>query len=244
MRWRVQLVMMFLVAGLLVGHARAAAEPPLPATKAEAELPEPPPRSVTGAGAPSQPLTVDPNLPLPILLQRAGAAFSSSRYDEAIAYLNVAYNRQPYPPLLFNTAQAHRKAAHTAKALELYERFLRENPQSPLVPEAAAHAEAMRARLAADQATEAKTEAEQLARERAEAAERASLAHETERRQAEEALRKLMAQKERPVYKRKLFWGLLGGLVGAGIITGVAVGLALRPPPEPSGSLSTQEVHF
>ena len=230
-----------------------------------AESPPAPPPAGTSAGSPADAavsasapepaaaapvavapvaITVDPKLPLSALLQRAGAAFADSRYDEAIAYLTASYARQPAPAILFNIGQAHRKAGHTAEALQVYERFLRDNARSPLAPEAAAHADAMRAKLAAEQATVQKAEAEQLARERGEQAERAAELHQAERLQAEAALRKEVARKEQPVYKRKWFWGLLGGLVGAGVIAGVAVGLALRVPAEPAGSLATQEVHF
>jgi hypothetical protein len=102
----------------------------------------------------------------------------------------------------------------------------------------------MRARLAAEQATVAREEAEQLATQRAEQAEQAARLHAAERQQAEAALRKEIARKELPVYKRKWFWGLLGGLIGTGVVAGVVVGVLARPPPEPVGSLNTQEVRF
>lgn len=248
MHRRLRFVIVWAVAALLAGLGPAWAQPvePPPPSASSGPTPassEPPPAGFAASAAPAV-FVVDPALPLSALLQRAGAAFADARFDEAIAYLTVAYSRQPAPPILFNIGQAHRKAGHTQKALEFYERFLRDHARSPLVPEAAAQADAMRAKLAAEQATVKKTEAEQLARELAEHAEQAAQLHEAERLQADAALRKEVARKELPVYKRKWFWGLLGGLVGAGVIAGVAVGLALRPPPEPTGDLATQEVRF
>ena len=251
MHRRLRFVIVWAVAALVGGLGPAWAQPlapPPPASATSEPSPpsvssEPAPAGVTASVAPAV-FVVDPALPLSALLQRAGAAFSDSRFDEAIAYLTVAYTRQPAPPILFNIGQAHRKAGHTQKALEFYERFLRDHVRSPLVPEAAAQADAMRAKLAAEQATVKKTEAEQLARELAEHAEQAAQLHQAERLQADAALRKEVARKELPVYKRKWFWGLLGGLIGSGVIAGVAVGLAVRPPPEPMGGLATQEVRF
>ena len=101
-----------------------------------------------------------------------------------------------------------------------------------------------RARLEAEQAAYEKVEAERRAKDRADQAEQLAKANEAERVQAEKALGLELARKERPVYKRKWFWGMLSGIVGVGVIAGVAVGLSLRPPPEPVGDLPTKEVTF
>ena len=131
-----------------------------------------------------------------------------------------------------------------AKPCSLYQRFLKEAPNSPLAPEAAAHAAAMQTKLDVEQATVEKSQAEQRSAERTAQAEQLATEREKERLNAEAALRKEIARKEQPVYKRKWFWGLLSGLVGVGIITGVTLGIVLRPPPEPVGVFPTQALSF
>ena len=49
--------------------------------------------------------------------------------------------------MLFDIAQAHRKAGHQEEALSRYELFLREDPRSPLRAEAEGHIQALRRRL-------------------------------------------------------------------------------------------------
>jgi tetratricopeptide (TPR) repeat protein len=60
--------------------------------------------------------------------ERAVSLYNSGQYDKAIEEFQAVYELRPAPILLFNLAQAHRKAGHQAQALDLYERFLRENP--------------------------------------------------------------------------------------------------------------------
>lgn len=231
-------IVLVIAALLLCGTARAT-EPIAPVEN------EPPP-----AGEPTEParrripIVVDPALSIDQLIDRATRAFAEQNFEAAVVYLSAAYERKPLPPILFNIAQAHRKAGHTREALEIYQHFLLDNPKSPLAPEAAAHASAMQAKLEAERATSEKAAAEERSRQRTEEAERLAKEHESERLQAEAALRKEIARKEQPLYKRKLFWGLLAGVVGAGAITAVALGLAFRTPAEAVGDLSTQVVRF
>lgn len=227
------------------GVASPSCSCPCPATLAEPKEPPPAGLGITRPDPPpAAPVAVDPKLALEALIERAGRAFSESKFDVAVAYLSAAYAKYSLPPILFNIAQAQRKAGRTRAALATYQRFLQEFPRSPLVPEVAAQATAMQARLEAEQAAWEKVEAERRAKERADQAEQLAKAHEAERVQAEKALGLELARKERPVYKRKWFWGMLSGIVGVGVIAGVAVGLSLRPPPEPVGELPTQQVDF
>ena len=95
--------------------------------------------------------------------------FGAGSYDQAIVEFQLAYQKRQLPTLLFNIAQAHRKAGHWAEALALYERFLKDDPKSALLPEAEAHAAAMRARLDAEKASAEREAAERLAIEQKQA---------------------------------------------------------------------------
>ncbi|MFO0573782.1 MAG: hypothetical protein U1A78_07290 [Polyangia bacterium] len=228
----------------LVALAPAAAQP-APSSAAAASDPEPAPAPLTTAAPPAPAaLPVDNKLSLRELIDRATRAFGSGDYDTAIAELSLAYQRKPVAQFLFNIAQAHRKAGRFREALSFYERFVHDDLASPLLPEAQAHAAAMRARLDAELATAEREAAERVARVRAEEAEAMAKAREGDRVRAEAELRRALAQKEAPVYKRKWFWGLLGGLVAAAVITGVTVGVVLKNPPEPVGTLETQTLRF
>lgn len=176
------------------------------------------------------------------ILDSATRYFQVGNYDQAIVEFQAAYQKKQLPTLLFNIAQAHRKSGHFAEALSLYERFLKDDPKSSLIPEAEAHAAAMRARLDAVRASAEREAAERLAQRRADEAEAMSKAHEAERQKADEALLVAAKQKEKPVYKKAWFWGLIGGIAAAGAITtGLVIGLRQR---EPSSDLGVRVVEF
>ncbi len=195
--------------------------------------------------APSQPQATAPgkdSRTLREIIDSATKHFQSGEYDEAIVEFQAAYAKRQIPTLLFNIAQAHRKAGHFAEALALYERFLKEDPKSALLPEAEAHAAAMRARLDAEKASAEREAAERLAKKRAEEAEALAIAREAERKKAEDALLLASKAKEPPVYKKAWFWGVIGGVVAAGAITaGVVIGIQQR---EPSSDLGVRVVDF
>jgi tetratricopeptide (TPR) repeat protein len=176
------------------------------------------------------------------VLDSATKLFQAGSYDQAIVEFQVAYTKRQLPTLLFNIAQAHRKAGHWSEALALYERFLRDDPKSALLPEAEAHAAAMRARLDAERASQEREAAERLAQRRAEEAEALAKAREAERQKADEALLAAAKQKEKPIYKKAWFWGVIGGLAAAGAVTaGVVIAVQQR---EPSADLGVRVVEF
>jgi tetratricopeptide (TPR) repeat protein len=176
------------------------------------------------------------------VLDSATKLFQAGSYDQAIVEFQVAYTKRQLPTLLFNIAQAHRKAGHWSEALALYERFLRDDPKSALLPEAEAHAAAMRARLDAERASQEREAAERLAQRRAEEAEAMAKAREAERQKADEALLLVAKQKEKPIYKKAWFWGVIGGLAAAGAVTaGVVIAVQQR---EPSADLGVRVVEF
>lgn len=154
----------------------------------------------------------------------------------------AAYERKPVPALLFNIAQAQRKAGQWQQALTMYERFLREDPKSTLAPEAEANATAMRARIEADKASAERDVAERLAKQRAAEAEALAQAREAERKKTEAALLLVSQKNEKPIYKKPWFWGVLGGVVVAGVVV-TAVVIATQPK-DPASDLGLRVVEF
>lgn len=174
---------------------------------------------------------------------RATQEFVSGNYDQAVEDYQAAYQLRSLATLLFNIAQAHRKAGHWAEALAYYERFLKDDPKSALAPEAEAHSTAMRAKLDAEKLSTEREALERLAKQRADEAEALAKAREEERKKAEAALLLATAQKDKkPVYKKAWFWVVIGGVVVAGAV-GLGVGLALRPK-DPSSDLGLRVVQF
>src|SRR5215471_19233726 len=64
------------------------------------------------------------------LYARGKAAYDAGDYQGALSQFSRAYALHPTPALLFNMAQASRLsgAGHCAEALELYERYLEQDP--------------------------------------------------------------------------------------------------------------------
>lgn len=180
--------------------------------------------------------------PLRELVESAGQHFDKGEFDEAIREYYAAYERKKIPQLIFNIAQAHRRAGQHQEALSAFERFLKEDPKSPLAPEAEANATAMRAKIDAEKATAERAAAERLAEQRAAEAEALAKAREAERKKAEATLLLLTQQKKTPVYKKAWFWVVIGGVVAAGVATGVAV--ALTRPQDPANDLGVRMVEF
>jgi len=58
------------------------------------------------------------------LAQAAGEAAKAGRFDEAIAFLEQAYQRDPAPVLLYNFARVYEKKGDKEKAKVYYERYI------------------------------------------------------------------------------------------------------------------------
>lgn len=191
------------------------------------------------APATTQP-AADPKTPKEFI-GRATQRFSAGDYAGAIDDYRAAYQLRQLPTLIFNIAQAHRKAGQIQEALTNYERFLKEDPKSTLGPEAEAHAAAMRAKIEAEKSSMEREAAARLAQQRVDEAEALAKAREEERRKAEAALLLATTTKKVPIYKRPWFWLVIGGVAVAAIGAGVGVGLYLR---EPGSDLGTRPVEF
>lgn len=182
------------------------------------------------------------------LVKQSSEQFAAGNYSEALQSLLAAYEKQPLPLLLFNIAQTHRKLGQRTEALDCYQRFVRAAPGSPLLPEAEAHAAALRAELAAESAARQRADAEELARQaqaRLQEAEALTAANLAARKRAEEDLLSGRREAERqPIYKRPWLYVALGGVAITGIALGLGLGLGLRPPPEPTTDLPPQTIRF
>jgi len=176
------------------------------------------------------------------LVTRATRLFQAGEYDKAIADYQSAYQLKPLPTLLFNIAQANRKAERYQDALTYYERFLKEDPHSVLVPEAEAQLSFVRAKLDAARLSSEREALERLARQRAAEAEALAKAREEERKKAQEALLLATAKQDKPIYKKPWFWVIIGGVVVGGVV-GIALGVALQPK-EPQSDLGVRVVQF
>jgi tetratricopeptide (TPR) repeat protein len=98
--------------------------------------------------------------------QRAVTMYNTGQYDKAIEEFQGLYELKPQPILLFNLAQAHRKAGHKAQALDLYERYLREAPNSELSAETTGYVSELKKQIEEDKQAE-KAAAEKAAAEKA-----------------------------------------------------------------------------
>ncbi len=160
--------------------------------------------------------------------QRAVSLYNSGQYDKAIEEFQGLYEQKPQPILLFNLAQAHRKAGHKAQALDLYERYLREAPSSELSAETSGYITELKKQIEDEKQAE-KAAADKAAAEKA-AAEKAAV----EKQQADKAAAEQAAQQwkkkygpARPLNLAK--WGAVG--VGVALVVAGAVLIAVDGQP-------------
>jgi len=224
-RWHASALLVVLLAG-----SPAAAQVPGSASS---------PATATATAAVPAP-AAEPKTPKEFI-NRATQRFSGGDYAGAIDDYRAAYQLRQLPTLIFNIAQAHRKAGQWQEALANYERFVKEDAKSALVPEAEAHSAAMRAKIEAEKSSLEREAAARLAQQRVEEAEALAKAREEERRKAEAALLLATTTKKEPLHKRPWLWIVVGGVAAAAIGVGVGVGLYLR---EPSSDLGVRPVEF
>lgn len=112
--------------------ARAAVQDPPPAAVETTVEIEPPPAPLTEATQQDSGAfdTVEDQVQQRVASARV--AFTSGRYDDAIRELQAAYKLKPNPNYLFSIAQSHRRAGRNREALAVYQRFLKESPETPL----------------------------------------------------------------------------------------------------------------
>lgn len=88
--------------------------------------------------------SADPNLEQAQNHFRQGEAyFKVGTYDKAVEEYEAAYALAPKPGVLFNIGLCHEKSGDDKKAVEYYEKFLRDAPDAPKATEARARREAL-----------------------------------------------------------------------------------------------------
>lgn len=62
--------------------------------------------------------------------KRGSQLYDLEKYAEAIKEFEQGYEARPEPAFLFNIAQSHRLAGHTADAIRMYRAYLRSSPKA------------------------------------------------------------------------------------------------------------------
>ncbi len=112
------------------------------------------PREAAGGSAPSEALD---------LFRKSMIAYREGRFQEAVDLLQRAYAREPEPVLLYNLARAYEGLGDDDKALDAYERYLREEPHAPDAMAIKKRMETLRARIAEREALKKQREERRLA---------------------------------------------------------------------------------
>lgn len=169
--------------------------------------------------------------------------FHEQRFDEAIREYLSALKINNNPVLFFNIAQANRKAGHFEEALRAYEQFRAAAPDDPLVPEAEAHANAVRANLNLERLEAERATAEHTARVRAQEAERLAALNDSLRKKYDEQLMQGEFSQKRRSQSRRVAIGVAVGSVAAAAL-GLGLGLGLGLPKTPDRGLGILMVIF
>lgn len=231
----INLVIVLLVSSELttrVCQAQLGPPPALPTQQNSEELLEPPPAPLLAAES----ADLNPQQQFRQHVERGLQLSALGEWKQAVDEYRAAYKINPRPNLLFNIAQAFRKGTQWQDALSNYERFISDDPKSPLVPEAQAQIGAMRAILKAEQMTTERERVEREAAERAKEAERLGRENAQLQRIERETRLSLQALRKQPLYKKPWFWGVTASavvVVGVGI--GLGIGLSPRDPETQGG---------
>ncbi len=156
-------------------------------------------------------------------VQRASQHFSAGEYELAIRSFWAAYALRTQPIILFNVAQAHRRAKQWPQAQALFSRFLREDPNSQFAEEARSLQEEASEKLRLQQITEQREAALQQAQSTEALSERIAELRDIER-QIVATHSEIERRQQTSIVRRRWFWPVL---VGGIALTGAAVGLGI-----------------
>lgn len=182
--------------------AAAASSPTAPLSEATAQIPAPATKA-----APAPPLPKLSKSDIDGAKAQASAHFQAGRYSDAAEMLLRVYEAEPQPLYLFNAGQAYRKGDKPREAKTTYQRFLDVAPTHRLAPEVRGYVKDMDTILATQQ------KAQQI-----------SLELDKEKTEAQFARQALLQERGKPLYKRPVFWVLVGsGVLVA--LTALSIGV-------------------
>jgi tetratricopeptide (TPR) repeat protein len=152
----------------------------------------------------------------------AAQLFKQQRYSEAGDALKAAYERDRRPIFLFNAGQTYRKCGRYADALAAYGKFIEVAPQHPWVGEARGYQSTLTAVIEQQQRTN-QIEITLLGKEAEAEQVRHSLAVEQRRREDLQSALAAERAKQKPIYRRPWFWGVISGVAVGALAVGVSV---------------------
>jgi tetratricopeptide (TPR) repeat protein len=184
--------------------------------------------------------------------KKGDEAFKAGRYDEAFKEFEAGFTLSNRPLFLLNMAHAERRRGELQSARALYKRFLLMEPDSRLRGEVESVLQEIDTALAAEDAAKrngpaapgADAPAASVAPPPAPAAPLALVPPPPSAPASDMGTAGTFTSgpaadegAERPLYKKGWFWGVVGGVVAAGVLT--AVLMSGRASYEKSGSLGT-----
>ena len=152
------------------------------------------------------------------------ASYHLEEYDKAIEEWQAGYRLKPAPQFLYNIAQAYRLSKRPEKALAFYQKYLKLAPKAANRVEVERHIEALN-KVVEEQKEAAARPSQQPMPIKSEPAVTTTTTETAPRAD-------LTAQapaREKPVYKKGWFWGVIvgGAVVAAGAVT---LGVLLSRP--------------
>lgn len=174
------------------------------------------------------------------LREEAQRLYEKDQFQMALSALMSAYVLKADPALLLNMGLTLIGLSRPQEALERCQQFelrvpKRSEQETELLRLCKQNVQRMeaeaRAKAVADEEAKAKAAAATAA---AAAADVAAAAKEKEQRE----------QRERPLYKRAWFWGVIGGVAAAGVIAGVTAGVLTSPAHRIPGDLEVFQVQL
>lgn len=153
--------------------------------------------------------------------------YEQKDYDGAVKEFLGAYELRQLPRVLLNVAQAYRKQGKAREALAFYERYMKAEPSPPpkIKKDVETYVAQTRALVEAPEV--------QAAIEREKEPPPKGWNRETGDMEPWLVTQLKIDEQSKPVYKKPWFWGIIGGVVAAGIVTGVVLGVTKpweRPP--------------
>jgi tetratricopeptide (TPR) repeat protein len=161
--------------------------------------------------------------------KRGMALYEKKDYEAAAEELLKAYEIRQLPRVLLNLGTLYRKAGKATEALSFYQRYLRAEPNPP--PKIKKDLDAF------IEQTRALAEAPEVKAEIEKKKEPAPAGWDRDSGEMQPWLASQLKQEEqnRKFYRRPWFWAVIGGVVAAGVVTGVTVGVLAKQREIPNG---------